>query len=131
MPFPLSSATTSIPAVVSYVPPREDYFPLPRVRFNIACGLGDYYAQLPLTQFVEVHLAGKRKSLSTSVPSLAWILWVDRDKSIHERHYFHRMAITVVPPPGLVSISNSFINRLLPPRPKPIPEPVVNPSFSA
>src|SRR5579863_7427264 len=45
--------------------------------------------------------------------------------------YFHRVTVTRVPFPGADSIENSLTRRLLPPRPRPIPLPVVNPSLSA
>src|SRR5689334_7694154 len=45
--------------------------------------------------------------------------------------YFHRTTVTLVPRPGVVSISNSLTSRREPPRPSPSPLPVVNPSRNA
>src|SRR5262249_40751756 len=45
--------------------------------------------------------------------------------------HFHFVMHTRVPLPICETIANSFTNRLVPPRPNPIPPPVVYPSFSA
>src|SRR5688572_12352504 len=45
--------------------------------------------------------------------------------------YFHRMIVTRVPPPTLVSMSNSFTRRFAPVSPMPRPVPEVHPSVIA
>ncbi len=131
MPCPLSSASISIPASSSNVQGERIISPWPAWGGDIVRRLGHDNAELPLPQFVEIHRSRKRKSLPASIAGLAGIGWADWNDSTEERHYFHRMAVMVVPLPGLVSISNSFIRRLLPPSPNPIPLPDVYPSFSA
>ena len=85
----------------------------------------------PWRKLVEIHLGGERKRLPAGVSRLRQVCRADWNESADGSHYFHRMAVIRVPLPGLVSISNSFISRLLPPRPRPMPEPVVYPSLSA
>ncbi len=65
------------------------------------------------------------------IDMLAQIGRANGNDSSQRRHYFHRMAVMVVPLPGVVSISNSLIKRLLPLSPRPIPDPVLYPSFNA
>src|SRR5262249_5069699 len=45
--------------------------------------------------------------------------------------HFHRVIVTLVPEPGLESMSKSLTRRRAPPRPRPRPAPVVKPSRSA
>ena len=87
--------------------------------------LGDNDPELALAEFVEVHLGGERERLPAGIPRLGRVCRADRNESADGSHYFHRMAVIRVPLPGLVSISNSLIRRLLPPRPRPMPEPDV------
>ena len=47
------------------------------------------------------------------------------------KRYFHRATVTFVPLPTSDSMLNSLTRRLLPPRPRPMPEPEVNPSLRA
>ena len=62
---------------------------------------------------------------------MARISRVHRKDNTSFSYYFHRVTMTVVPSPGVVWISKSFISRLLPPSPRPIPCFDVNPSERA
>ena len=45
------------------------------------------------------------------------------DRNMFCQHHFHRTTVTVVPFPGSDWMANSFTRRLLPPSPRPIPDP--------
>src|ERR1700733_15808010 len=98
---------------------------------NVSCSLSDDDSELTYFQFGESHDACHRDSLAARVSNLARIAGGYREHKARPFSHFHRVTMTVVPCPGAVLISNSFMSRLLPPSPSPIPCLLVNPSVRA
>src|SRR3984885_15858325 len=98
---------------------------------NVSGSFSDDDSELRLFQFAESHGARHRNSLPTGMTNLAGIGDSYRQNDTGPFYHFHRVTMTVVPCPGAVLISNSFMSRLLPPSPSPIPCLLVNPSVRA
>src|SRR4051794_9878564 len=87
--------------------------------------------ELALAEFTQPHGTRHGHCLPSRVTNLAGIGGRNGNNDVRTIHHFHRVTVTVVPSPGAVLISNSFISLLLPPSPSPMPCLVVNPSVSA
>src|SRR5580698_1128145 len=98
---------------------------------DVSGSFGDDDSELALSQFAESHGARHRDSLAPSMPHLARIARSHREHEARSFSHFHRVTVTVVPSPGAVLMSNSFMSRLLPPSPNPMPCLLVNPSVRA
>src|SRR6185312_4072469 len=99
--------------------------PSPAVNDCVASSFSDDDGCLPRPNFI--HSQGSY-NISTSPACCSCRTGVRKTYASGDSFHFQRTAITRVPFPGADSISKSFTRRLLPPRPNPMPPPVVKPS---
>src|ERR1700722_4789579 len=112
-------------------PGRENDLAFTGMSLNVARGFSHHDAELTQRKLVKAKRIGHRNGLPTGFSGLRHVFKVDWYCLTDKSHYFHLMAVMVVPMPGFESISKSCMSRLLPPRPKPRPDPLVYPSFNA
>src|SRR5208282_1744622 len=112
---------------LAVIGPDEHHLPAATMNQHVARSLRGQQGKLACSRLV------KMKPLRRKLGGAAHL--ADRtgigDGNPLRESYLHRATVTFVPLPTSVSMLNSLTRRLLPPKPSPMPDPEVNPSFSA
>src|SRR5215472_8238044 len=98
---------------------------------EVGCHLCNGNRDFPAIVFIHAQRCGVFQNQSPRVPHLGRVEDINEELRLPSSCYFHRMTVTFVPSPTRDFSSNSLTNRLLPPSPRPSPEPVVKPPRSA